>query len=55
MSWQETELFKQEVEITILEALDHPVDVFIIFDLDEEDVEKEKPSIVPVTESITFQ
>lgn len=55
LSWQETELFTREVEVTILKALDHPVNAFIIFDIDEEDVEKETPNIVPVTESITYQ
>ncbi|WP_347332886.1 hypothetical protein [Marinimicrobium locisalis] len=55
LSWQETELFTRAVEITILKAIEQQVNAFVIFDLDEEDVEKETPNIVPVTESITYQ
>lgn len=52
LTWQETEFFKREVEVTILKVLDPPTAIFVVFDLDEEDVKKEAPNIVPFTKNI---
>lgn len=55
LSWQETGMFTRNVEVTILKVLDSPFDTFIVFDLDQEDVERETPNIIPVIQSITLQ
>lgn len=52
LSWQETEIFKRKVEVIILELINFQPQVFIIFDLDEEDIDKETAFILPVVKSI---
>lgn len=55
LSWRETKMFPRKVQVTILRVQDSPFDTFIVFDLDEEDIEKESPNILRVIESIKIQ
>lgn len=55
LSWKETEIFERGVEITILELKGAPSQMFVVFNLDEEDLEKESPVMAPVVASIQYQ
>lgn len=55
LSWKETEMFERWVEITILELKGSRTQMFVVFSLDEEDVEKESPFMAPVVASIQCQ
>ena len=55
LSWTNAMLFPYTTEIIILQVVQSPTPIFVVFELLEEDVEKITPHILPVLDSIKFQ
>lgn len=55
LSWQDTMLVSIAIEITVVKISNSPNPVLVVFQLLDDDIEKESTQIIPFINSITFK